>query len=323
MYTVRHFKPTKDEYTAVAAIQYAVGPDERQFTSTMLQENDDEWPESSLNQRFVVEYDDRIVAVGSCYQRYWQSQPGTVHIDFNVHPDHAGQDVDKLLYDYILAFLSKCTPKPEILATGAREDRSGREQFLRDRGFQPSMRFPKATMHIASFDKSRFQSVLEKVLAHGIHIYTLSEIYELESNWKKRLYDLRWALIQDVPSVEPPTRPSLAEFQKMILDDPALDAEAWFVAVDETLSTLNHVGPFVGMSNLWINDPTRKRLDTGLTGVIRNYRVLKVCTIDIAQRLGAITIVTRNEENNPMYQINLKLGFQPDPAWICYRKELL
>jgi hypothetical protein len=33
-------------------------------------------------------------------------------------------------------------------------------------------------------------------------------------------------------------------------------------------------------------------------------------------------IETENEENNPMYDLNLKLGFQPCPAWTNYVKVL-
>jgi len=129
-----------------------------------------------------------------------------------------------------------------------------------------------------------------------------------------------------VPAVEPPTRPSMADFEQMILDDPALNEEAWFIAVDTHLAAANEIGPYVGMSNLWLNDATYERVDTGLTGVIRSYRrrgiatAVKVCTIRFAQDLGAQTIETGNEENNPIFDINLRLGFQPKAAWLSYRK---
>jgi mycothiol synthase len=133
------------------------------------------------------------------------------------------------------------------------------------------------------------------------------------------LCDLRWSLIQDVPSPEAHTEPTLAEFEEMILRDPALEAEAFFVASTGS-------GAFIGMSNLWRNDPSGKRLDAGMTGVVRAYRrrgiatALKVRTIQYAQTVGAETIVTSNEENNPMYILNRKLGFEPMPAWINYHR---
>jgi hypothetical protein len=32
--------------------------------------------------------------------------------------------------------------------------------------------------------------------------------------------------------------------------------------------------------------------------------------------------VTDNEENNPMYGLNVQLGFMPTRAWLQFRKEL-
>jgi hypothetical protein len=33
-------------------------------------------------------------------------------------------------------------------------------------------------------------------------------------------------------------------------------------------------------------------------------------------------IETYNEENNPMYALNLALGFKPQPAWLEFEKRL-
>lgn len=190
------------------------------------------------------------------------------------------------------------------------------------------MRSPRASLNVADFDETRFQGLHRKLAAQGIGICTLAELIARDPHWKQKLYELRWALIQDVPAVEPPTRPTLAQFEQMILDDPALDPLAWFIAVQEKQDAPSQANAFVGMSNLWINDPTYKRVDTGLTGVLRAYRragiatALKVQTILFAQRAGAQTIETANEENNPMAALNLKLGFLPKAAWISFRKKV-
>ena len=148
----------------------------------------------------------------------------------------------------------------------------------------------------------------------------MAELQEGEPDWKEKLRDLRWKIVQDVPSTEPFTKPTIAEFEEMVLRDPALDEEAFFVALTDD-------GSLIGMSNLWRNDPEGKRLDTGLTGVVRSYRrrgiatALKLRTVEYAQANGAETIRTSNEEDSPMIALNLKLGFEPEPAWVDYTKE--
>jgi len=159
-----------------------------------------------------------------------------------------------------------------------------------------------------------------------IYIMTLADIQAADANWKQGLYELRCVIVQDVPAIEPPTRSTMAEFEQQILDDPALDAAAWFVAVAAAQAARGALGPLAGMRNLWANDPTRQRLAAGLTGVLRPYRrrgiatALKQHTIAFAQACGARTIGTSNEEHNPMYQLNLQLGFQPLPASLSYRR---
>ncbi len=250
MYIVRPFQPNEDEYAAVVNRYNIAWPDERPIAIEMVRENDRDWPAAALNQRFMVEDEGQIVASASCYALYWQHQPGTIHLSFDVHPSHTGQGVEDPIYHTLLAYLRTHTPELNILATSAREDRLDRVQFLEARNFQPAMRSPQSALDVPHFDATRFQTLSDKLAQQGLPIYTLTELYHQEPDWKQKLCDLRWAIIQDVPAVEPPTQPTLADFERMVLDDPALDPEAFFIAVDQHQARANGVGRLIGQSNL-------------------------------------------------------------------------
>jgi hypothetical protein len=82
------------------------------------------------------------------------------------------------------------------------------------------------------------------------------------------------------------------------------------------------------MSILWPDDNNPRKLNTGWTGVERTHRqrgvatAMKVVGIDYARRQGVAEIHTDNHEDNVMYQINLKMGYRPLPAYIGYKKQV-
>jgi len=65
-----------------------------------------------------------------------------------------------------------------------------------------------------------------------------------------------------------------------------------------------------------------------LPGVVRSHRrkgvatALKVRTFKIAAERGYKHIDTDNEENNPMYDLNVQLGFKLKPQWLVFKKSL-
>lgn len=327
MYRVRLFEPTPEEYEAIVQVHREAWPDARHTTPDTWRTNDEEVPAGAVHQRIVAERDGAIVAEGACFEAFWEHRGDTIHIAWSVRPGHASAELDALLYGRLVGLADERAPATTTLATETREDRPERIAFLAQRGFTLAMRSPRSSLDVRAAPAPDLAAIAERLRARGVRIMTLAEYQAAEPHWKEALYELRWAIVQDVPSVEPPARPSMAEFEQQVLDDPALDPQAWFVALDATQATDGGAGPLVGMSNLWLNDPTRAQLDTGLTGVLRPYRrrgiarALKQHALAFAQSAGAGVIATSNEEGNPMYALNLQLGFQPLPAWLSYRRE--
>ena len=101
--------------------------------------------------------------------------------------------------------------------------------------------------------------------------------------------------------------------------------ESWAIAVDATQAGAQR---YVGMSVVNIMPTRPDTLFAGITGVVPSHRrrkiatMLKVCSARHAQQHGYRYITTDNEENNPMYRLNLQLGFEPLPAWVYYEKQV-
>ncbi|MDE0200130.1 MAG: GNAT family N-acetyltransferase [Caldilineaceae bacterium] len=321
-YKVRRFQSSEREYEALAALLHAASPEGRFESGEELEREDREWPKASLFVR-VAAYSagEEMAAVGTCYEAYWQESPFTAHARFDTHPDHPQVQLLPVLFEGVLGVLAGHKCRFRSLVCRAKEDDGERVGFLLRNGFREAMRFPSSTLRVEAFDASVWAETYDRLALEKIRLVTLSQFRVEEPDWKRELCSLRWKIVQDVPSTEPLAKPTIAEFEEMVLGDPALVEEAFFIALGDD-------GALVGMSNLWRNDPEGRRLDAGLTGVIRSHRrrgiatALKLRTIEFAQANGAETIETSNEEDSPMLALNFKLGFESNPAWVDFVREL-
>ena len=148
MYRIRKFNRTDADYEAIVQLLDITQPDRRpRHSAAEMQQEDEEWPAEHFMLQLIVEMDTgdatQVVAGGGCFQPYWQTQDGTIFaINYNVHPDHSGQGIEKMIYDHILTILEGRTPAPTKLMAQAREDQTERTTFLAARGFAPVMRSP-------------------------------------------------------------------------------------------------------------------------------------------------------------------------------------
>lgn len=321
VYNVRPFRASQREYEDLANLLRTVSPERRPESAEELRREDGDWPVESLHERVAAySQERRMAAVGTCYNAYWQDSPSTVCLRFDIHPDHETSQLLPLLYGSIRSLLARRKCEFRRLKCGAREDDSAMVRFLLGQGFHQGARSPSSALQVVNFDGSACEGAYERLAQDGIRLKTLSQLYGEEPEWKRKLRDLRWKIVQDVPSTEPFAEPTVEEFEEMVLKDPALDEEAFFVALSADRT-------FIGMSNLWRNDPAGMRLDAGLTGVVRSHRrrgiatALKMRTIQYAQSCGAETIETSNEEGSPMLALNRKLGFEPKPARVDFTLE--
>jgi GNAT superfamily N-acetyltransferase len=181
------------------------------------------------------------------------------------------------------------------------------------------MRYERSELAVQQFDPTRFASKIEAAQPNGVELLTVAELMTRDQDWLRKMYDLDVEIIKDLPALAPIKPMSFEEYQKR-MKNPDFFPEAFAIAVDN--------GRYVATSALWHSQTKPDKLNTGLTGVLRSHRrrglatALKTKTIAYAQEQGYKTIETDNEENNPMYQINVQLGFIPLPAELEYHKSI-
>lgn len=319
MLTIRHFNPTEAEYAEICRVFNSEWPEDPTIVQNLIWRDKKRNPKY-LYQRFVAELDNKIVAAGTYSEPSYSYKPGKFKVNWHVDPAHAdyAEDSDgihRLIFNYVLNELSAREPKQ--LITSMREDRTERVQFLLDNGFEFQQRAPRSELQLADFDFERYTGLPQKMVEQDIQIHTLADLMQSDPEWLHKTYELCWAIELDIPAPEPPTKPTVDEWKKQ-LDSPNFLAEGWFIAIDGS--------DYVGISMITISDARPELMRTWLTGTLRSHRrkgiasALKVRAIELAKRRGAEVIDTFNEENNPMYDLNVQLGFKAQHAWADYRK---
>ncbi|HEX6386571.1 MAG TPA: GNAT family N-acetyltransferase [Anaerolineae bacterium] len=319
MLTIRSFDFGEADFEARVAISNTVWPESPTTVGSLKQRIETRDP-NYLFQLLMVELDGQIVGYGYYGEMPWSHQPGKYDFNVTVHPDYERRGIGTAVYDYIMDRLAEREPRPAVLTTGTRENKAQAIRFLEKRGFEQVMRWPQSRLDVATFDADRFAPIVERVRAEGIQLYSLPELQSIDSEWRRHIYELDMECTLDEPSPDPWTPLPFEQYVKECLIDPNLFAEGWFVALDD--------GHYVGMTQLFKRNRRIEDLEAGFSAVRRSHRrrgivtALKTLSIEAARRLGAQTIKTGNEENNPMYQINLRLGFKPEPASLAFKKKV-
>jgi GNAT superfamily N-acetyltransferase len=307
MFTIRPFNPIDDEYEAIAAVEKAVYPDNAD-TAANFKRFDTVWDTNYIRRPFVVEADGQIVAFAIYNERPWSYAPGKYGINITVQPDYEGQGIGTAVYDHILQEVQQQKRPLVQLSTHARSDKPQSIRVLEKRGFEEAMRWIVSVVDVTQFDAGQYEKLRNKLADEGVAIRPLPQQKLLDPDWLNNVYELDWELTLDEPQPSPPTKQPLEQYVKTFIDDPDLLHDGWFVAIDN--------GRYVGMTQLYRNTDKPTEYVSGFTGVVRSHRrqglatALKSYSIEYAQKQGIHTIRTGNEENNPMYQLNVQLGFK-------------
>ena len=318
-FKIREFNQTDADYMAGLSVWNAAWPDN---PATI-----DEWKhyDATRDKRYwfhseIIEVDGVTAGFANMLETFWSPAPGKYMVRIAVHPNYRRQGIATAWYDHALKTIRGRPQSITQLFSETREDQDAAIRFLEKRGFKMVLREPVSKLDVTAFDAAPFAATIARSAAAGIRITTLTELSQTDPDWQRKFWELDNAIMADVPAPDEFVPKPLDVYVKSRFEHPAFLPSGCYVALDGD--------DYIGMSCLWADLSRSERLYTGLSGVRRGYRrqgivtAIKVQSIEqFAKSYGATVIETDNEENNPMYQINLRLGFQPAPAGLFYQKD--
>jgi mycothiol synthase len=249
---------TPADYPLLVALNRASYPDYGE-SEEEWRHWDETWDHKKyFKSRVVAEDGGRVVGFGLINHMNWAFVPTKYRVDVTVHPDHRERGHGTALYE---ALLEKGRQRAGLtVAAAAKESMADGVRFLTKRGFREVKRDWESRLFVSGFDFARFLTADDRVAQQGIRMTTLADEMRRDTSALRKAFELNEDCRMDVPSVDPPTRHTFAEFRRDDIDAPNALLDAFYIAIDKD-------GRYLGVSNMFrsLDDPTF--LWQGLTGV--------------------------------------------------------
>jgi mycothiol synthase len=318
MLTIQPSSFSDDDYRVAVAINAAVfggPPDPIEEWKHDDQTRDPAYP-------YFVDFvlrDGTVVAFVETYQNQYAYHPQKFELRIWVDPAHDAPDIRPFVLDYTL---ERLRDRDLIAITSGMLDSIPEAlRFFEQHGFKRIAEEKVSTLDVTQFDPAQYEAQLARVREAGIAIVLLRDLQQRDPDWQRKVYDLAITVNRDIPSTGEKHYPPFEEWCNTYLTGPTFDPDTYFVALDGD----TYVGYSYGNINA---ESAPVQFMTGVTAVRREYRrkgiatALKVHIIRLIKTRGVEEIFTTNDSQNPMYQLNLHIGFVPQPSWVRMEKAL-
>ena len=324
MIQIKNFNETDEEFNELARIDNLVNHD------SVNHPDDDkrEWnirDENIIRNRLLLYKDNTLIGV-LYYSQGRAENSKTAFYTLNLDPSYDNQGFRKLLFDKLLIEVKAFNCNLVHTSIYEHPNYSEHKKLLVKEGFKLVQTNREYSCNITKIDFKKYKSLISQLENSGVKFYDSRE--EMVNNKKfpnhfKKLENLEWLLEKDIPIPDgiKHTRMPFEQWQKVCLDFYNNSYGVDIVAVKNKEyigSTYLEVYPKAEPHKAW----------TGHLGVVRKFRrqgiatALKIKAIEKLLKKGITEVRTDNEENNPMYKINIRLGFEPAPFSYDYSKEI-
>lgn len=191
------------------------------------------------------------------------------------------------------------------LWTVCRMEESNR--ILESMGFERNQVAPVSRLDLKKPVPERLRRKAEMASAAGLRSASIAELEAEGFDWKRKLYEATGEMRKDMPTAESVGDIPFEHYERTIEDESLFRRDLMFAMLDgDRIVAYNRVLPSAREDTVL----------TGMTGVVRSHRrrglatALKVASIDLMASKDKRFLVTDNDDRNPMYQLNLELGFE-------------
>jgi GNAT superfamily N-acetyltransferase len=303
------------DYDAIAGVVSRAVP-ASPATAEQLRQGDAQARQSAASprplafERYVAEHDGAVVGFTHFFHSPTAYHPRKFDLGIYVDPPRQGRGHGAALFHALREAL--CPYRPVALRSAVREDDARGARFLHDRGFREVSRLREAVLDLGALSAQAAEEAVRRVCDQGIRFRPLSELAG-DPDQVLRLHELALEGMRDQPMPDAFTPPTLGEYEKQTLGDPALIREASCVAVADERC--------VGITSLWRSNADDELATRG-TGILRPYRrrgiawALKSQCALWARARGYRWLRTwMDSRNGPIQRINERFGFVAHPGW--------
>ena len=321
MITVKNFTETDLEFKELARIDNLVNHDSINHPDD--DKNDWKIRDKSLIRDRLLLYNNDIL-IGVLY--YSQGRDGnsrTAFYTLNLDPEYNNNGYRELLYNKMLEDVKRFNCNKLLTTIYEHTNYNQHKKLLIKKNFKLIQTNREYSCDIRKIDLKKYYPLIKKLELEDIKLYDSK--YEMKNwpNHHEKLESLCWEYGQDIPMPKgiDREREPFDEFLK----DQANYEKNYYAA--EIIAVKNN--KYIASTDLEFYPKAEpQKAWTGSLGVLRKYRrkgiatALKIRAFQELLKKGINEVRTDNELNNPMYKINVALGFKPVPFSLEYSKEI-
>jgi len=325
MIEIKKFTETNKEFKELARIDNLVNHDSIDHP----EDDKNSWEirdRGQIRNRLLL-YKNNILIGAMYYSQGKNENSKTAFYTLHLDPTHNNRGYRKLLYNKMLEEVKVFNCNQVHTSIYDHPNYSEHKKLLINNKFKLVQTNREYSCDIKKVDIEKYQPLIKKLESDGIKFYDSKEEMQnypgkFPSHYKK-LEELIWIYDQDMPIPDgiKHQRPSFEQFMKYSHN---FEQNNYGVEIIAVLK-----GEYIGSTDIHVYHKSEPHKGwTGGLGVLKEFRrkgiatAMKIKAIEVLIKKGVTEVRTDNEENNPMYKINVALGFKPVPFSLDYSKEI-